>query len=484
MIFSSIEQYRASGFEPRVVIIGSGPAGMTVARRLARGGIPSVMLDAGGEDYSDESQAFYQGEVVGDHYFDLEYARLRYLGGTSGHWAGWCRILDPYDFEKRAWIPNSGWPIGHDAIEPYLDATRETLGLPEFGRNIPVAEGINRIDLIRSDPVRFGDKFRDELEKSDQIAVVLNTYATDLVAEGRKIVKANLFSNGARAGSIEGPRFVVATGGIENSRLLLWSNLQSPDPVVPDTRALGRYWMEHPEFYAGETVIWNNEALHAAPDGHAYFAPTPEAMEEAGIMNFHALVMPHDYSGTRKLVAELACTAAGAGRWLAEKVDMNLICGARIGLAWEQAPVYDNHVALSLSEKDEAGVPRPELHWRKGELERRTLVEGIKLFGAAFAAGEVGRVRMDAWVREGEEYPTEGHNIAGYHHMGGTRMSEDARTGVVDSDCRVHGMGNLYVAGSSIFTTGGYANPTTNIVAFAERLGHHLTRLSLTGSQS
>ena len=163
MIFESPKQYVESGFTPEIIIIGSGPAGITVARQLAKAGIPCALLDAGEEEFSDTSQEVYKGEVIGDHYYKLDEARLRQLGGTSGHWAGWCRLLDAHDFQKRDWIPNSGWPVGLDAIEPYIPATLDTLGLQKFRNDQPVTEAMNWIDLIRSDPVRFGEKYRDEL---------------------------------------------------------------------------------------------------------------------------------------------------------------------------------------------------------------------------------------------------------------------------------------------------------------------------------
>jgi len=74
------------------------------------------------------------------------------------------------------------------------------------------------------------------------------------------------------------------------------------------------------------------------------------------------------------------------------------------------------------------------------------------------------------------DYPTN-QELAGHHHMGGTRMSDDPQKGVVDRDCRVHGMRNLYVGGSSVFATSGQCNPTTTIVALAARLGDHLSRV-------
>ena len=476
MIFGDTDAFGQSGFEPQVVIIGAGPAGITLALRLAEARIPCALLEAGGRDYSGRSQDFYAGETIGDPYFELDVARLRYLGGTSGHWSGWCRPLDAHDFLARDWIAHSGWPIGADALAPHLPAARAILGLRGFAPDEPITDAVNRIDLIRSDPVvRFGDRFGDALERSPHIAVVLNAYATDLVARGRRVVAANLHGDGRASARIAAPRFVVAAGGIENARLLLWSNIRSPDPVVPEPRALGRYWMEHPEFFVGEAIIFDRRRLSSEPDGWSFFAPSPEAMAAGRIMNHHVHVRPRSYRGGKRLVADIACVAPAFGRWLANRADRDLICTARISVALEQAPVADNRVALSDDAVDPAGVPRVVLHWRKGDLERRTLVDGLKLFGTAMARAEFGRLKFDDWVLEGGAYPTGTRQpIAGHHHMGGTRMSADPRRGVVDADGRVHGMGNLYVAGSSVFTTSGYANPTLSIVALADRLGAHL----------
>lgn len=476
MIFQNPKQYSDSGFTPKIIIIGSGPAGITIARELANANIECALLDAGEEDYSDVSQKVYEGEVIGDPYYQLDHARLRQLGGSSGHWAGWCRMLDAHDFDKRDWLPNSGWPIGLDALEPFLSDARKTLDLPEFGNDVPLTDMMNCINLIRSDPVRFAEKYRDELADSDKIAVVLNSYVTDLKAEGTKVTAANVASPDGRSYTFEAPRFIVATGGIENSRLLLWSNEKSTDPVVPNATALGRYWMEHPEFDCGEAIIGKHNVYTPDEDGSAFFAPTLKAMEKSGISNFHVFINSNNYGNSKKLVAELACTAPSAAHWLADLMGKDLVCGARISVAVEQAPLFDNHIALSSSERDFAGTPRVELHWQKTELEYRTIVEGLKLMGGALIETDIGRLRMDKWLSKGLDYPTDGE-IAGYHHMGGTRMSADPNLGVVDTNCRVHGMQNLFVGGSSIFTTGGYANPTLPIVAFSHRLGDHLSSI-------
>ncbi|RUU94853.1 GMC family oxidoreductase, partial [Mesorhizobium sp. M7A.T.Ca.TU.009.01.3.1] len=104
MIFDSYEAYRAANFTPKVCILGSGPAGTTIARKLGAAGIPVVVMEAGPREFSDESQDFYRGSTVGDFYFDLDITRLRLMGGSSNHWAGWCRVLDKQDFEPKAWV--------------------------------------------------------------------------------------------------------------------------------------------------------------------------------------------------------------------------------------------------------------------------------------------------------------------------------------------------------------------------------------------
>src|SRR4029078_5500777 len=132
MIFQGVADFRASGFKPRIGIVGAGPAGITIARNLAQAKIPSLMFEAGGADYSDESQDFYKGKVVGDPYFDLDVTRLRYLGGSSNHWAGWCRILEDHDFLPKPYVQHSGWPIKRADIEPYFAETFDILGIQPF----------------------------------------------------------------------------------------------------------------------------------------------------------------------------------------------------------------------------------------------------------------------------------------------------------------------------------------------------------------
>jgi len=98
------------------------------------------------------------------------------------------------------------------------------------------------------------------------------------------------------------------------------------------------------------------------------------------------------------------------------------------------------------------------------------------MFGKTLIDKDLGRVRLMDWIANGEDYPTD-EETAGHHHMGGTRMGTDVTRSVVDANCKVHGMDNLYVGGSSVFCTSGECNPTTTITALACRLGDHLSKV-------
>ena len=136
----------------------------------------------------------------------------------------------------------------------------------------------------------------------------------------------------------------------------------------------------------------------------------------------------------------------------------------------EQAPNPDSRVVLS-NQRDALGLNRVRLNWNLMDLDRRSIEVLVAAFAAEMGRLNIGRVRLREWLTaRSSEFPTS----FGHHHMGTTRMSDNPTTGVVDRNCQLHGVNNLYVAGSSVFATSGYANPTLTIVALALRLADHL----------
>jgi choline dehydrogenase-like flavoprotein len=461
------------GLDPSAVfdccVVGGGPAGATLALRLAQLGKSVALLEGGDLDFSDESQAVYRAEVRGDPYFDLEYARLRYFGGTSGHWNGWCRTLDPIDFESKPAFPEARWPISKADLDPFLSGAAAILELEPQRPDRPVGQGVNRIFFSFSPPVRFGEKYREMFEHSPNIVLSKNSNVFRFEVEDDAVTAAEVLDYAGGRTRVRARNFVLACGGIENSRILLHGNAAAEGRLVPEDRALGRYWMEHPHFTLGSVVLFQRDW------GRRFFALAPETQRELGILACGLRYLPEAYSGTRKTIADLLCIAPALGEWALRQTGRRLLCGGRLHAAWEMEPRAENRVSLSDSETDQFGVPRAVLTWRKTERDLATARETAMRFGAYLAEADLGRVRLQDWVRNDGDWP-ELDELGGYHHMGGTRMSDDPATGVVDRDMKVWGRKNLYVAGSSVFPSGGHANPTLTIVQLSLRLADHLAR--------
>jgi choline dehydrogenase-like flavoprotein len=237
----------AEGFD--VCVIGAGPAGITLARRLAAAGAAVALMEAGGLEISAESQDAYAGRNVGLDYYDLDVARLRYFGGTSNHWGGMCRNLDPDDFTPHPWHPLSGWPISKTDLDPYRAETRDILELShpvakrkgdptqapdpagarlldfpdeDFGQATP---RLRHVSFRYSPPVRFGEKYRAEIAASGRLRLGLNANLVDLrLDEDHGAVTAAVFRSydPADPGFTVAARFyALCAGGIENPRILL-----------------------------------------------------------------------------------------------------------------------------------------------------------------------------------------------------------------------------------------------------------------------
>ena len=214
---------------------------MTCALALAQPGTRIALLEAGARDYSEESQDAYKGEVIGDQYFPLDAARLRYFGGTSGHWGGRCRPLDDADFEVKPGIDWARWPITKADLDPYLSRASDILEIKAFSPDRPIPEsGLKQISFNFSPPVHFGEKYYMRIVCDPDILLVVNANFTSFETNGNAIQAASVVNYRGVTHAIRANRYILATGGIENSRLLLWSNVRSNGQVVKNAGALGK----------------------------------------------------------------------------------------------------------------------------------------------------------------------------------------------------------------------------------------------------
>ncbi len=436
----------------------------------------SVLLCEGGDaDYSERSQQCYQGDVVGDPYIPLYGARLRYLGGSTNHWGGVCRPLDRYDFPGKTAALETAWPIGRDTLAPYYSAAVSILGLETTPADqlIPNAD-FKRIYFSLGHPTRMKEKHAASLSDSTSLKCCLTANLAALETDNGKVTSATFKNYQGDYRQVRARYFVLACGGIENSRLLLWCNQQAQGKLIPEDKTLGRYWMEHPHATVGKALLFEPAALGMDEVYNVFLSPTAHAIASRQILNCGLRLHRMNAEATQELIDELADQAPTlAGRISTWQAQGRVIHGAVLRAAWEQEPRFDNRIELS-DELDELGVPRSRLLWQQSELDRRTIRQSMLLLGEYLRDNEVGRLQMADWLAETPvQLPTDGE-LAGRHHMGGTRMSLNAEEGIVNPDCRLFAQDNFFVAGSSVFASAGHANPTLTIVQLALRLCDHL----------
>lgn len=463
----------------QVAVFGSGPAGMSLANTLADRGFSVILAEGGARDFEHDSQDIYLGEIVGQSgLFDLDTARQRSLGGTSNLWGGYCRPLDAVDFLAKPAHAHTGWPITVDDLLPYRAGASEILEVQERFDDVEIGDLIFA-DYGFSPPVRFGDKYYESLESSERLTAVLNANFNRVSLDGNRIVSAEVRNYSGGSWQIEADFFVLCLGGIENSRMLMWANAQSGYALARSHDAIGRYWMDHPGVFSGQALLFDvrpdlfvtGASFRDEPQAFVSLSPALQERLEIGNFMFNIRTRPADRD-TKGMVEDLLCVAPGLSGRLVGLTGRTLICGATIDAQLEQMPDPNNRVLFG-NERDAFGVPRTALHWRHGDRDVQDYITALKAFGTEMANAEIGRVRLLDWAVDDRRPPAD-LVYPHYHHMGGTRMSATPETGVVDANCRVWGSENLYMGGSSVFPTGGYANPTYTIVQLALRLAEHL----------
>jgi choline dehydrogenase-like flavoprotein len=505
-----------------VCIIGSGVAGLTLARQLLAAGRTVTLLESGGLDYERGPAELNIGDNVGEPYYRLDHARLRFFGGTAAIWGGRLAELDPVDFERRDWVPWSGWPVTYEEMRPYYAEARRLFGLlddvprPE---DLPPGISLPELDTGRLDykmwsfdrqPHRFTHARCGDLRSHPRCTIFTHATVTGIETDadaGRVISLAVRGSKGRRA-TVSARTYVLAAGGIENPRVLLASDSVMPQGLGNAHDLVGRFFMEHPHARGGRVETphaWS--LLKAFGRRHrvrgqavAVAVGASKALQaREAMLNTSLTIAPRQAAGEtqfwgmrayNRVKHDLAPTRRARGTWLRVKrfahMAQPFVDPARPWLLHklnhlelallvraEQAPNPDSRVTLSAA-RDRLGMPRVTLDWRLSELDVHSVERLVEALGAEIERLGLGRVEPSAWLSEPERrWRTDplisAHPIGGYHHMGTTRMADDPKQGVTDADGRVHGIDNLYIAGSSLFPTSGWANPTLTIAALALR---------------
>jgi choline dehydrogenase-like flavoprotein len=475
-----------------LAIIGGGPVGIAIALALAKTPLKIVLLESGGMSFDAKTQALYDGSKVGTPYVTLEASRLRYLGGSSNHWGGWCRPMDAIDFEERTWMPYSGWPItkkdvdryfvkAHELCEAgtlYYDGAGKVTG--DLGPRLALGPGgltTRWFQFSRMHgsvlPTHFGERYAGDLKKQAKLTVYLQANVTrlGLGRAGSAISELDVATLDGKKFTVKPKAAVLATGAIESARLLLASNDVNTAGIGNNHDLVGRFFADHPCPRDNATLVLfdgkiapyylGNQVAHGAILRAGLFPSEDFRRSQAVMASSITVEGKIDLDDVGK--AAVAVTAAALG------VDASNAVAHSLGCGMEVTPDPDRRLTLDAS-RDALGMPKLKLHMRLADQDFAKYRLTLKELGRQLLESRAGMLKLNSRTRD-EWF---GSLDWGNHHMGTTRMSADPRKGVVNADLKVHDVANLYVAGSSVFPTYGAANPTINLLALALRLADHL----------
>ena len=519
--------------ETDICIVGGGTAGIVLAREFIGKPVRVCILESGGVTPENETQELTLGENIGQPYFPLETARPRIFGGSATRWhipiggdqlGVRIRPLDPIDFEKRDWVPNSGWPFDYEHLEPFYRRAQAVCRVepPTYDAGewsdkkqrpiFPLPDSdVQTVIYKFARAETFARDYPREIAAADNLTVCLHSNVLEIETNetGDCVSRLRIGTLNGKSFSVTARTYVLAVGGIEVPRLLLLSNRTHKAGLGNANDLVGRFFQEHPHFWSGVFLPNSPDFFKSAGlynDVHTVnnvaivgkLALTEAALRREKLLNqnvqffWRDIVFP-PVSAPGVVALRQLLTGGAAKTTTGQKLSAILADLDEIGAAvWrnvrkrvvgqqtipaimfanmmEQIPDRESRVTLG-RDRDALGQNRVQLNWKISPEDIRSAIRTQKIIGAALEKAGFGRFYQQL-TDETPPSNTEG----GYHHMGTTRMHTDPRQGVVDSDCRMHGVGNLFIAGPSVFPTGGYANPVLTIVAMTLRLADHLKR--------
>ena len=435
-----------------LIVIGSGPAGLTLAHRyddLTINNRTLIVESGSRSNQTGEAQKLSLVDASGDldsSYYSLHNQRI--FGGTSTVWGGWCKVL-----ETRAFL-NGEWPLSYDELQAYYPKAADVLGLPEEVYTHPETPFPGNANLVYrpyyiSTRLHFGNLFHDWMIQSPNVDVLFNHTVTNIgVYDGEVAQHVSIQeSSVSRVPPVKvfGNKIVLACGGIQNARLLQLS--------LPRGNALpiGLYFCAHPHVNNYGRIILDEDVFDQIKNESA-----------SGTKMAHSIALSSEFSNTKR------CETVN---FLIQSPESSLanILGqnrrtvmAAISVHAEMQSLASNNITLSNTCRDFLDQPIAQVVLRYSLKGTHAAYDYIN---AELIRSGIGRLGIPGEVKILH---------GGGHMIGSTRMGKDPAISVTDAHARVWGMKNLYLAGSSLFSAAGAANPTFTILALSLRLADHL----------
>jgi choline dehydrogenase-like flavoprotein len=505
-----------------VCIVGAGAAGIALAVELSRTPLKVVVLDTGELTPNRASRPIHQVLPGPEVTLGVDESRRFAFGGNTNYWYGNCRPLDDADFTRRDWIPDSGWPLASGELRSYYERAQTLCGLggwrwydeavcrPHLRRATLLKSSVLDTRIVQVTPeFSFATLHGNTLADASNVTVLLGIEGVRLHARGRQVIEVEARQSDGTRAAITADRFVLSAGGVENPRILLASNDLLNGPGT-GASVVGKYFQEH-LYYQFETELTDHVPSFRPSKVHLYNAGFGRDLAElrdyrhqvGDATIWSQLILSQVVARDLKLPglalwfrpsfrgtpAELTALRAALGRpadlpaaavHVLRHPILNAACTWRkfrghadpagkvtLVAQFEQVPDRSNRVDL---------MPLADALGRQGVRLRSRFATPLRA-----AHAQALRIAGDELGLDGRHLAQamEAKYMAGdfgffWHHMGTTRMGDDPETSVVDRNCKVHGLTNLFIAGSSVFPTTGTAGPTLTIVALAIRLADHL----------
>jgi choline dehydrogenase-like flavoprotein len=505
-------------FSADICIIGSGAAALAMLTRLYATNKQILVLEAGDEQITPENQLLYD-VITPYHPFEgARTGRFRVFGGSTTRWGGQALPLDPLDFAPRAWVPHSGWPISYDTVAAYYPEVDRFLDVAPVSylekaaalareKPLPADDNLSLRFSKWSPAPNLRNRYREQIGKSGSVMLVKNASVTAITLTDQldRVQSLTIKNQAHKTGKVQAAQVVLACGGIENARLLLASNQQLAQGVGNTHDLVGRYLQDHPNTEVG--TLLPGRLKQQAYLNYFYINKTrilprlflsEDFLAQNRLLNTNVYIQYQSadddaFSIAKELYrkqarGELSRQELKLALRLTKKLPQLLETAkqyyfhrkvytpqgvARVNVMMETPPSPDNRVRLS-TETDGLGMPKAVIEWQIDPLVRQTLLACTDLASDYFARAGLGELQLDDWLPQDD---WAAHIKDAKHHIGTTRMANSPTEGVVNEHCRVHGIANLYVAGSSVFPTSGHSNPTATLLALALRLADHLLTL-------
>ena len=495
-------------------VIGSGPAGGVVAVELAKQGQDVIVIEAGGKKEATPFDTTVIKNIIGE--VDIGLGRSFQFGGSSNLWAGRVAPLDPIDFEYRNWVDDITWPVSHKTLNPYYRRSLDLLGLTNEAFEDNHYSGVNekfkrffngnqaalKPFVWSKPPFRIADYISDHIssETGGGLRVLTDAIVSELESDPAGKIKAALvICKNKKHIRVKARYFILAAGGLEVPRIMLNSNRVFKNGIGNKNDLVGRFLSTHPKADLAilklNKPIFTNNALFSDQNFKSNSVRFGISLRkdvqiaERLLNHYVQLSSFSEIQASRafELIKKKVFTSKmikreqisgrffrNLGLWAFNRIGrvakVQPLAGSLVVRGFlDQYPNPDNYVKLS-RELDDRGLRKIEVSWRYTDRDKKSVIDFLKKLAHEFSRHGIGELDYSG-LESLKEWPL---NAIHSHYLGTSRMSNDSNFGVVDENCQVYGCENLFIAGPSIFTTYGNANPFLTICAFSMRLADHL----------